>query len=164
MEWVWPRNVSATMNSWYAVINAKMLVATRPGATSGNRMRQNMRGADAPSMAAASSSSRGTVATKLRSIQIDTGSAWAAYTTIRPTRFCVRLTLLKSRNSAMIRAWPGIICTISNMIKNEARNLNLNLATATAASSESNDATSTVVSATATLLRKNRNTEPIPDA
>src|SRR5215472_11938294 len=164
MDWVWPRNVSATMNSLYAVIKAKMLVATRPGATSGNRIRQKIVGALAPSMAAASSSSLGTVATKLRSIQIDTGSACAAYTRIRPSRFSSRPSRLKSRNSAMIRAWPGIICTMSSMTSTEARNLNLNLATATDARSETSDARSTVARVTAMLLRKNSHTEPIPDA
>ena len=42
----------------------------------------------------------------------------------------------------MISAWPGIICTISSMIRNEARNRNRNLATATAASSDSSEAIS----------------------
>ena len=54
------------MNSFHAKMNEKTLVATRPGATSGNRIRQKMRAGPAPSIAAASSSSFGTVATKLR--------------------------------------------------------------------------------------------------
>ena len=69
-----PRNVSAKMNSFQAKMNANTLVATRPGATSGSKIRQKIRIGPAPSMAAASSSSRGTAATKLRSIQIVTGS------------------------------------------------------------------------------------------
>ena len=115
-------------------------------------------------MAAASSSSLGTVATKLRSIQIDTGSAWAAYTMIRPSRFCSRLSWSNSRNSAMISAWPGIICTISSMIRNEARNRNRNLATATDASSDRNEEIRTAARVTARLLRKNSQTVPIPEA
>src|SRR5712691_7331000 len=85
-----PRNVSAKTNSFQAKINANTLVATRPGATSGSRIRQKTRTGPAPSMAAASSSSRGTAATKLRSIQIVTGSANAVYTPISPTRLSSR--------------------------------------------------------------------------
>src|SRR5258707_477336 len=51
-------------------MNANTLVVTRPGATSGSKTRKNTRKGPAPSMAAASSSSRGTAATKLRSSQI----------------------------------------------------------------------------------------------
>ena len=69
-----PRNVSAKMNSFHAKMKANTLVATRPGATSGSMIRQKIRIGPAPSMAAASSISRGTAATKLRSIQIVTGS------------------------------------------------------------------------------------------
>ena len=62
------------MNSFQAVMNENTLVATSPGATSGNRIDQNIRGQDAPSRYAASSSSIGTAATKPRSIQIANGS------------------------------------------------------------------------------------------
>ncbi len=143
-------------------MNAKMLVATRPGATSGNRIRQKITTELAPSIAAASSSSLGTVATKFRSIQIDTGSACAAYTMTSPPRFCSSPSRLKSTNSAMISACPGIICTISSTMSSEVRNRNL--ATATEASSESSDASRTVTRVTARLLRKNSQTEPMPDA
>ncbi len=115
-------------------------------------------------MVAASSTCRGTVATKLRSIQIDTASAWAAYTMIRLSRLSSRFSRLKSRNSAMIRACPGIICTISSMIRNEVRNLEENLATATEAISDSTEASSTVDSVTIRLLRKNSQIDPMPDA
>ncbi len=64
----------------------------------------------------------------------------------------------------MIRACPGIICTIRSMTSTDARNLNRNLATATDASRETTEATRTVASVTARLLRKNSHTEPIPDA
>src|ERR1700729_825309 len=145
-------------------MNEKMLVATSPGMTSGNRIFQKMVPAEAPSMAAASSRSRGTVATKLRSIQIDTGSACAEYTMTRPPRLASRPSLLKSTNSATISACAGIICTISSMIRNEDRNRNRNRATATDASRENSDAIRTVARVTARLLRKNSQTEPIPEA
>src|SRR5260370_42191142 len=64
----------------------------------------------------------------------------------------------------MIRAWPGIICTISSMIRNEPRNRNRNLAAATAASSDTTEAISTAARVTARLLRKNSHTVPIPAA
>ncbi len=64
----------------------------------------------------------------------------------------------------MISAWPGIICTISSMIRNEERSRNRNRATATDASSDSTEATSTVASVTVRLLRKKIQTGPIPDA
>ena len=66
--------VSAKINSFQAVMNEKMLVATSPGATSGKQDRQKIRDRLAPSMDAASSSSFGTAATKPRSIQIANGS------------------------------------------------------------------------------------------
>ncbi len=71
---------------------------------------------------------------------------------------------MKSTNRATISAWPGIICTISSMIRNEERSRNRNRATATEASSESSEAISTVASVTVRLLRKNSHTGPIPDA
>ena len=58
-------------------MNANTLVETSPGEMSGSRMRQKRVQAPAPSIAAASSRSFGTVAAKLRSIQIVTGSAKA---------------------------------------------------------------------------------------
>ena len=48
--------------------------------------------------------------------------------------------------------------------RNDARNRNRNLATATEASSEIIEASSTVARVTARLLRKKRNTDPMPEA
>ena len=64
----------------------------------------------------------------------------------------------------MIRACPGIICTIRSMIRYDARKRNRNRATAIEASSEISEASTTVDSVTRRLLRKNSQTEPIPDA
>jgi hypothetical protein len=64
----------------------------------------------------------------------------------------------------MISACPGIICTISSMIRKDARKRNLNRATATDASSDSSEASRTVASVTVRLLRKNCQTDPMPDA
>ena len=64
-------------------MNEKMLVATRPGATSGNSTLRNVWARLAPSMAAASSSSLGTAATKPRSIQTANGSEKPRYVRIR---------------------------------------------------------------------------------
>ncbi len=62
------------MNSFQARMNAKIDVATRPGATSGSRMRQKAPKRVEPSTIAASSSSRGTPMTKPRSVQTQNGS------------------------------------------------------------------------------------------
>src|SRR6266702_2823468 len=118
------------MYSFQAKMNENTLVATRPGATRGKRIRQKIRAGPAPSIAAASSISRGTAATKLRSIQMEIGSA-------------------------MTSAWHGSICTTSSMIRNEVRNRNRNRATATAASSETSEEAATAVSVTSRLLTKN---------
>ena len=67
--------VSAKMNSFYAVMNEKMLVATRPGATSGNSTRQNCGRAGAVDPGGLLQLP-GIVATKVRSIQMAIGSAW----------------------------------------------------------------------------------------
>ena len=66
-------NVIAKTNSFHAVMKENTLVATSPGATSGSSTDQNIRGQDAPSTYAASSSSRGTAATKPRSVQMREG-------------------------------------------------------------------------------------------
>lgn len=76
-------NVNAKISSFHAVMKEKMLVATRPGATSGKRTRRKIWARLAPSMAAASSSSLGTAATKPRSIQTANGSEKPRYVRIR---------------------------------------------------------------------------------
>src|SRR6185437_10108534 len=116
-------------------MKANTLVATKPGVTSGNRIRQNTVHAPAPSIAAASSSSLGTDAAKLRSIQIVTGNANAVY-------------------SAMTSACCGSICTISNMIRYVVRKRNLKRASAIAASSASSEETATATMVTNRLLRR----------
>src|SRR5580704_754351 len=149
-----PRNVSANTNSFHAKTNANTLVATSPGATRGSRIFQKAFIGPAPSIAAASSSSRGTAATKLRSIQIVTGSANAVYTRISPIRLSSRFSDRKSRNSAITSACCGSICTISSMIRYVVRNLNRNLASATAASSAINDDATTDTTVTNRLFFK----------
>ena len=62
----------------------KIDVATRPGATSGSRMRTNAPSRLEPSTIAASSSSRGTPRTNPRSVQTANGSKKARSVTIRP--------------------------------------------------------------------------------
>ena len=61
------------MNSFHAWMKAKIPVATRPGAISGNVIRQNAPIRLAPSTRAASSSSSGTPPTNPRSVQIVNG-------------------------------------------------------------------------------------------
>ena len=62
------------MYSFQVVMKAKTDVATRPGATSGNRMRMNAPRRLEPSTIAASSSSFGMPSMKPRSIQTENGS------------------------------------------------------------------------------------------
>ncbi len=62
------------MNSFQAWMNPKTPVATRPGASSGNVIRKNAWKREQPSIIAASSSSKGTPATKPRRVQIVKGS------------------------------------------------------------------------------------------
>src|SRR5438876_10194656 len=88
------RNVSAKTYSFQAKMNENTLVATRPGATRGKRIRQKIRAGPAPSIDAASSISRGTAATKLRSIQMEIGSANAVQSRISPVRLASRLSAL----------------------------------------------------------------------
>src|SRR5262245_30648154 len=54
-------NVDAMMNSFHAVMNENSAVTAMPGRASGNMMRRKIIHVDAPSMRAASSSSRGSV-------------------------------------------------------------------------------------------------------
>ena len=54
-------NVDAMMNSFHAVMNENSAVTARPGRASGRMMRRKIIHGDAPSMRAASSSSRGSV-------------------------------------------------------------------------------------------------------
>src|SRR5262250_2279818 len=78
-------------------MNENTLVATSPGATSGNRTRQKIRAGPAPSIAAASSISLGTAATKLRSIQMEIGTLAAVHLlrlAARPGRGGMRIALI----------------------------------------------------------------------
>src|SRR5205823_13132590 len=61
--------VAARMNSFHAVMKEKSAVMATAGLASGSTMRQKMVPADAPSMMAASSSSRGMVSKYPFSIQ-----------------------------------------------------------------------------------------------
>ncbi len=65
---------SAKRNSCQVTMRTKTAVATMPGRASGTTMSMKVRSGLAPSMAAASSSVRGTRRRKPRSIQIATGS------------------------------------------------------------------------------------------
>lgn len=67
-------NVSAKMNSFQAVMNAKMDVDTRPGVTRGKRMRQNICHQEQPSIYADSSNSLGTAATNPRRVHTANGN------------------------------------------------------------------------------------------
>ncbi len=70
------------MNSFQAWMNAKIDVATRPGATSGSRIFTNAPKRLLPSTIAASSRSRGMPMMKPRSVQIENGSTKVRYVTI----------------------------------------------------------------------------------
>ncbi len=78
------RKTYAMMNSFQAWMKAKIEVATRPGATSGSRMRTKAPNRVEPSTIAASSSSRGTPCMKPRSVQTVNGSTKVRYVTITP--------------------------------------------------------------------------------
>ena len=65
-------------------MNANTDVATRPGATSGSRIRTNAPKRVAPSTWAASSSSFGTPSTNPRSVQTQNGSTNIRYVAITP--------------------------------------------------------------------------------
>src|SRR5699024_12350543 len=62
-------NVNANMNSFQAVMNAKIDVDTRPGVTNGKRMRQNICHQQQPSIYAESSSYLGTAPPNPRGLQ-----------------------------------------------------------------------------------------------
>jgi hypothetical protein len=72
------------MYSFQAWMNAKIEVATRPGATSGSRIRTNAPSRVEPSTRAASSSSYGMPAMKPRSVQTQNGSTSAVYAMTTP--------------------------------------------------------------------------------
>ena len=72
------------MYSFHVVMNAKTDVATRPGATSGSRMRTKAPSRVLPSTIAASSRSFGMPRMKPRSVQTEKGSANVRYVTITP--------------------------------------------------------------------------------
>ena len=72
------------MYSFQVVMKAKIDVATRPGATSGSRMRENAPRRLEPSTIAASSSSFGIPSRKPRSTQTENGSTKVMYVTITP--------------------------------------------------------------------------------
>ena len=75
--------VLANRKSFHAWMNDSTLVATSPGATSGNSTCQVNRNRLAPSSDAASSSSAGTAATNPRSIQIANGKLNARLTSTK---------------------------------------------------------------------------------
>ena len=78
------------MYSFQDVTNAKTDVATRPGATSGSRIRTNAPTRLEPSTIAASSSSFGMPRTKPRSVQTANGSTNVRYVRITPVSVFVR--------------------------------------------------------------------------
>ena len=72
------------MYSFQAWMNAKIDVATRPGPTSGSRMRTNAPSRVEPSTIAASSSSFGMPPMKPRSVQTQKGRTNARYAITTP--------------------------------------------------------------------------------
>ena len=74
----------AKMYSFQLVMNAKIEVATRPGATSGSRILTKAPRRLEPSTCAASSSSRGIPIRKPRSVHTEKGSTKVMYVTITP--------------------------------------------------------------------------------
>ena len=97
------------MNSFQAWMNAKIEVATRPGATSGRRIRTNAPKRVLPSTIAASSSSRGTPRMNPCSVHTENGNTNVMYITITPVSVLIRCTRLSAMYSGMIRAASGII-------------------------------------------------------
>ena len=141
------------MNSFHAWMKAKIPVATRPGATSGSVMRMNAPIRLAPSTIAASSSSNGTPATKPRSVQIVNGRTNTRYVSASPITVFVRWRPSRMRNSEMISASAGIICTISTVTRNAMRPRNRKRASATAARNATTSASTTTTAVTIALLR-----------
>ena len=78
------RRMRAKMYSFQLVMKAKIEVATRPGATSGSRIRTKAPRRLEPSTIAASSSSRGIPIRKPRSVHTENGSTKVMYVTISP--------------------------------------------------------------------------------
>ena len=78
------RKTYAMMNSFHAWMNAKIDVATRPGPSSGSKIRTNAPKRVAPSTIADSSSSFGTPSRNPRSVQTANGSTNVRYMTITP--------------------------------------------------------------------------------
>src|SRR5581483_6525457 len=141
------------MNSFQLVMNAKTEVATRPGATSGSRIRTNAPRRLEPSTIAASSSSFGIPSRNPRSVQTENGSTKVMYVTITPKKTywsCVRWYRLSTTYSGMINpAWGSIWIPIIRTTK-VFRPVKLYFASATAAR---NASAIDAATATPTMIR-----------
>src|SRR5262249_15263854 len=133
--------------------NAKIAVATRPGAQSGNTTRMNAPARVQPSIIAASSSSTGMLATNPRSVQTMNGTMNARYVTITLISVSIAPKLSISRKTGMTSADSGTIWTTRIRIRNARRPRKPKRATPTAAANARARETATTVSTTIRLVR-----------
>ena len=107
----------------------------------------------APSTIAASSSSNGTPDTKPRSVQIVNGRTNTRYVSARPMTVFVSWRPSRMRNSEMISASAGIICTIRARSRGTRRRpRNRKRASATAARKATTSASATTMPVTIALF------------
>src|SRR5690606_20435641 len=143
-------------------MNDSTLVATKPGATRGNSTRHTYWKRVAPSSVAASSSSRGTAATKPRSIQMangrlnarlisTSGASW-----LSPNAGATWPADCTMKNSGMVSASTGTIWATSSITSSTVRPRKANRVSATADTNDSTIDPPTTSSATTALFRKYR--------